>query len=73
LKTFELSTSSLNPKAISLLISIFVGQEFVYSFFNLDDMSRDLSFSLDFKFSILIECTFALVIFSITWNLFIKI
>jgi hypothetical protein len=49
LKTFELSILRLNSKSVSLPISIFIGKVFAYSFFNLNDISRGLSFLLNTK------------------------
>lgn len=49
LKTFELAILRLTAKTVSLSVSIFVGKVFAYSFFNLDDIARGISFLLNTK------------------------
>lgn len=70
METFELSILRLNSKSVSLLISTFVGEVFVCSFFSLDDISKSWSFALNNKFDNLRECTFSYVISLITRILF---
>lgn len=49
MKTFELAYLKINSKSLSVSMSIFIGKVFAYAFFNLNDISRGLSFLLNTK------------------------
>ncbi|TID24584.1 hypothetical protein CANINC_003056 [Pichia inconspicua] len=49
LQTFELSILRLNGKTVTFSVSIFIAKVFAYSFFNLPNTSRGLSFLLNTK------------------------
>lgn len=68
LQTFELSILRLNGKTITYSVSIFIAKIFAYSFYNLPNTSRGLSFLLNTKlknfkqvFNICIHNSFSVV------------